>query len=77
MLHLFATTQQRATWDEASLLLLQQKVPFSGDYARGTIFPGLITGCDLNRRLVSRGHPDFAHAGLGVGPQNILHLQIQ
>jgi hypothetical protein len=28
MLHLFATTQQHATWDKANLLLLQQKIPF-------------------------------------------------
>ena len=39
MLHLFATTQQDATWDKANLLLLQQKIPFNGDYAPGTIFP--------------------------------------
>jgi hypothetical protein len=38
MLHLFARTQQHATWDKANLLLLQQKIPFNGDYAPGTIF---------------------------------------
>jgi hypothetical protein len=38
MLHLFATTQQHATWDKANLLLLQQKIPFNGDYALGTTF---------------------------------------
>jgi len=39
MLHLFATTQQHATWDKANLLLLQQKIPFNGDYAPVTMFP--------------------------------------
>jgi len=38
----------------------------TGLYAPATMFPSLITGCDLNRGLVSRGHDDSAHAGLGT-----------
>jgi len=58
-----------------------RQVPFEsfasiGVYARGTIFPSLITGFDLNRRLTSRGHHDFAHAGLGQSQQSRLYDQV-
>ena len=39
MQHLFATTQQHATWDNANILLLQQKIPFNGDYTTKAMFP--------------------------------------
>ena len=38
----------------------------TGVYAPGKTFPSLITGFDLNRRLASRGHHDFAHANMGA-----------
>ena len=42
-----------------------ENLAFHGEYVRGTMFPSLITGCDLDRGLASRRHDDFAYAGLG------------